>query len=99
MATFTNRLVMYIETSAGDTIEGAVSPLAFRDVEETINWLEGTHISDGNWMFDIPTGLSSGIKWAVQTSSGVFEEDENLNGAFGATDYGMFVANPGQINT
>lgn len=90
----TNRIILYIEDANGNMIT-TNCPIAFRDVDETIDWTQGTHVVNGHWVFKIPVGLPSGIKWAVQTGAGEWTEDEYLNGgAFIGDEKGMIVSNP-----
>ena len=80
MATATNKIVVNITTAAEVNITGANSPIAFQDVDETTGWIEGTHLGDGDWEFDLPTGITSGWKIGVQTSAGTFTQDDKLSG-------------------
>jgi len=96
MAIATMRVIRRItqDDTAKTPITGSISPIAFRDIDESIAWTGGTHIYQGYWLFLVPTGLNSGIKWAVQTAAGVFTEDPILNGgAFSdATDLGPLIS-------
>ena len=80
MAVATNKIIVHITEEDGTAITGAISPIAFRDIDEIESWIEGTHLGDGDWEFDIPTGLTSGLKIGVQTSAGTFTQDSKLSG-------------------
>lgn len=85
-------LLLYIEDEDGVPIEGGPCPVAFRDVDESIAWTEGTHINGGLWKFAIPSGIASGIKWGVQTSAGTFTEDDYLSGSPSGDNLGQYFA-------
>lgn len=80
MATNNYILLWYLADSDGDKLTGPVCPIAFRDIDETVDWIEGTHIANGLWQFNIPSGLLSGLKIGVQTAPGVFTTDSYLSG-------------------
>lgn len=97
MADLTYRIILHCKDEDGNNIT-SICPIAFRDVDETINWTDGTHIANGHWAFDILAGLVSGIKWAVKTGTSVWTEDVYLSGgSFSSTQKGMFVTNPMNI--
>ena len=84
-----NVLIVELLDEDGNALTGAISPIAFRDIDETQAWIEGTHIGSGQWQFNLPTGLPSGWKIGVQTSAGVFEEDALLSGTRTASEVGQ----------
>lgn len=87
-------IVTGIEDEDGNPITSGPSPIACRDHDESIAWVEGTWQGNGDLVFNIPSGLPSGIKWGVQTASGVFTDDAYLSGILGgdgSANKGIFV--------
>ena len=77
------RLVYYIEDDNGDPITSGQSPIAIRDADQSNDWVEGVHIANGLWAFDIPSGWSSGIEIGVNTSGTDYTRETNLSGGSG----------------
>lgn len=85
MAAKTYRVVYYIEDEDGVAITSGNSPIAFRDADQSQSWITGTHLANGLWVFELPSGWSSGFEVAVNTSGSSYTRDTNLSGGAGAT--------------
>ena len=83
MAAKTFRLLVYIEDADGNQITSGNSPIAFRDSDQTQSWVIGTHVANGLWAFELPSGYSSGFEIGVNTSGSTYTRDTNLSGGSG----------------
>lgn len=72
------RVCFYIEDEDGDPV--TTSSVAIRDLDESLAWIEGTHIGAGYWAFNIPAGYPRGFKFGVLTGASTFSDDSGLNG-------------------
>jgi hypothetical protein len=86
-----NRVVYYIEDEDGDPI--TTSSVAIRDLDESLSWIEGTHLGAGYWAFNVPVGFPRGFKFGVLTGASTFSDDSGLNGGtFAAGQNGFMLA-------
>lgn len=85
MAAKNFRIAVYIEDEDGAAITSGNSPIAFRDSDQSQSWITGTHVANGIWVFELPSGWSSGFEVGVNTSGSSYTRDTNLSGGAGAT--------------
>ena len=81
------KVVIYIEDVAGNAVT-INNPIVIRDTDEELAWITGSHIANGNWQFDLPSGISCGWKFGVETADGVYTEDANLSGTISGNNLG-----------
>ena len=81
------RVAFYITDNDGNPITSGNSPIALRDSDQTQNWVTGTHIANGVWVFEIPAGWASGVEIGVNTSGSTYTRDENLSGGDNSAGY------------
>jgi len=91
MATKNFKVVLYIEDTDGNAVT-TNHPVVIRDTDEELAWITGTHIAGGNWEFNLPSGISCGWKFGVETASGVYTEDVNLSGVIAGNNLGAHLA-------
>lgn len=81
MGVMTFRVILYITDDQDNAItSGTHSPIAFRDGDQNLAWTEGTHINGGLWLFQLPSGYSSGWEIGVETADGTYTRDAYLSG-------------------
>ena len=93
MANVSFRIIVYLTDSDGNAITSGVhSPIAFRDSDQRQSWIEGTHLYNGLWYFDLPSGYPA-FEVGVETSAGNYERDGYLSGpALTAAQLGIMLA-------
>jgi len=92
MATLNFKGIMYIEDSAHVAITTGNSPIRFCDPEDpTVTYVDGTHLNNGVWQFNIPSGVLGWEVW-VETSSGVYTRDAYLSGTISGNNLGALLA-------
>jgi hypothetical protein len=97
MAAKNNVILVELTDPDGAALTGSISPIGFRDIDETQAWIEGTHLGSGIWQFNLPTGIPSGWKIGVQTAAGVFTEDALLSGSRSAAEIGIMLSSTASI--
>jgi len=92
----TNRIVKVFKDEndgliVSSDLPSGQSPAALIDLDETLSWIKGTYIGNGEWAFDVPSGYPRGFKWGVYVAEDNYIEDSGLNGgSFGAGEHGFF---------
>lgn len=95
MATKNFKVIYHIENNASANVtddDTSHSPVAIRDVDEELTWIEGSYIGNGDWEFNIPSGISCGWKFGVETADGVFTEDAYLSGTISGNNLGTHLS-------
>jgi len=81
----------FITDSAGNAIT-ANSPLGIKSADGDGSVIEGTHLANGIWQFNIPSGRSAGWAFYVQTSAGGWTIDAYLTGTISGNNLGHHLA-------
>lgn len=79
MANKTFRVIFYITDQDNVAITSGASPIAIRDSDQSQTPIGGTHIANGLWYFDIPSGWP-GCEIMVETAAATYTRDAYLSG-------------------
>lgn len=90
------KVIFYIEDEDGAAITSGNSPIAFKDTDESLAWITGTHVNNGLWEFNLPSGYT-GFVVGVETSNGVYTKDSYLSGTVSGNNLGAMLAPVTQI--
>lgn len=91
MAVSTFKVIIYIEDSDNTPVTTGNSPIRLVDPNDSDIYVNGTHIYNGVWHFDVPSGKLGWEVW-VETSSGSYTRDAYLSGVISGNNLGALFA-------